>query len=1159
MNHSTSDKSLGYGFLFIPPIMPEVGQARNLYITFKTPSEGGLYFTMEWIEGQDLEPHGRRMDIETSVPIVVQVCRALAYLHSRGVIHGDLKLANVLMSDDASGQVKIVDFGIALEMRSPEARARYYSPGYSAPEMKKPQPIDHRADLYSLGALWYTLLLGEPPIFMFGAERMVRMALNEVLAGQDGANIGDVIAQLLATAPEERYASANEVIEAINQATGSTYQLETRETASSYALRTHFVNREAEVEVLEALWEQARSDEGKLVLVSGGSGVGKSRLVREQEVQAELQGAWVVWGQCVESGNSAYHPWREVLRVLVRYIEAADKEAMLQAGPVLATILPELWDRDYMAELPLPVEIEPQAAKLRLNQAIVRVMRAAASLRPAMIVVENVQWADEATLELLSLLARIPIPRGLLVYATYRSDEIGIENPLLSLSGDHVYRIPLQPLSSEVTADLVRSMLGLEQVPPLLMERVQRTTGGNAFFVQELIRSLAVEGNVLQRTVEGWQVDGQALREIELPKSIRQVMDRRLLQLSADARETLAWAAVMGLGFWEGSVAEVGHVAQAQIRAALRDLVNQGLVIVRDETAFTGEQEYLFLNPTVREAGYASIPRETRPECHRRVAAWLLSHSALEVNQHLALLAEHLERSEQMEQAAIYWRRAGEQAAQRFANADAVRYLSRALDLMPEDKPGCYDILLIREKVYGLQGAREKQEQDLTRLGELAQMLDDDHRRIEVALRRISYAEAIGDYPAAVDNARQAIALARGAGDVESEATAYLRWGRAIWRHGDLNAAQAPLDQALVLARAAGLRQIEAGVLRDLGDVAYTQESDIAGGKRYGEQSLHICRELGDRQGEGEALNLLGTLCRTGGDITGARECYEQTLCVAQEIGDRRYEGFAIGNLGMLAGEGGDYTQAVLYNEQALRIMQEIGDRRYEGFGIEQRGILARIQGDHVRARACFEQALAVGREIDSFVLKATGASHLSVLCRDRGDSQAALAYAQQAVQSAQKSDMLFLLGTAWVTLGYALEGLGRLEEAAEAYRQAVPILGESSMFDLVVGSLVGLARVFLVQNDLAQAQTQVEEILKRLEAKPPDRMQEPFLICLSCYRVLRANQDPRAREILNTAHRLLQERAAKIDDETMRRSFLENVAAHHEIVDEWTNRQGNV
>ncbi len=291
-------------------------------------AEGELFFTMEWVEEQDLKLGIHPSELTNSLPVIVQICRALSYLHARGVIHGDLKPANILIAAGASDndwRVKIVDFGVALQVRSREARAHYYTMGYSAPEIRDQRPVDHRADLYSLGALWYHLLMGEPPLFMKGTERLIQFSLEEALAskGPAWAAVCDIIVRLTAILPQDRYARANEVIEAIKQATGSVHRLETQGTVSSYALRTHFVNRETEMATLQEAWEQAKSGESKLVLVSGESGVGKTRLVEELKVHAGLDGARVVRGQCLESGGSAYHPWREVLRVLIRHRASA--------------------------------------------------------------------------------------------------------------------------------------------------------------------------------------------------------------------------------------------------------------------------------------------------------------------------------------------------------------------------------------------------------------------------------------------------------------------------------------------------------------------------------------------------------------------------------------------------------------------------------------------------------------------------------------------------------------------------------------------------------------------------------------------------------------------------------------------------------------------
>jgi len=1049
---------------------------------FGVTTGGELYFTMEWIEGRSLEPTEQPLEPAATIPLIVQISRALAYLHARGVIHGDLKPSNVLLIDTdtaAGSQVKIVDFGVALETRTPELRARYYTPGYTAPEVKKQRSVDNRMDLYSVGAMWYALLMGEPPFFMPGSERLIQFNLKEALEAQDQipVEISELVARLLAESPAERYASANEVIEAINEITGSAYALETRETASSYALRVRFVDRESEIEMLQTAWEQARSHEGRLVLVSGGSGVGKTRLLEELVVQAELEGARVARGQCVESGGVAYHPWREVLRVLMRYAEGADGAdlEMKRVGAVLATLLPELWERDYMAGVEPPVELEPQAAQQRLNDAIVEVLRATAGLRPVVVTIEDAHWADEATLALLGFLTRVPAWEGLCVCVTYRDDMVDAAHPLVNLKGSQVQRVQVHNLSPQFTTDLVRSMLGLEELPVLLTERVQQTTGGNAFFVQELIRSLAEDGEVLQRTVDGWQVNHAALKEARLPESIRQVVWQRLEQLSVETQRALRWAAIVGPVFWDGALMEVGQVSNLWVQAALDEALEQELIFARDTTAFEGQLEYRFASPAVREVSYESVLRETRREAHGRVAEWLMARSDEDASEHLGLIAHHLERAGRAEQAVAYLTRAGKQAADQFANAEAVDYFSRALDLVSvQDRARRYTLLLDREELYDLQGERDAQRQDLEALKDLAEALGDE-QQTEVTLRWARYAEATGDYPAAIEAAKKVIGLTQTAHDVDQEAAGYKQWGYALWRQGKYEVAQMQIEQGLELARVACAREVEADSLRNLGIVSSIQ-GNYARAMIYMKQALAIYRELDDRQGEGWTLNSLGIVSSHLGDYPGARAYYEQALRICCEVGDQLRECLAVSNLGLLYHHLGQEETSREYSQRALRIARYVDNRA--------------------------EQAFAL------------------------------------------------------TNLGHALVNLGRLAEAADAYQQALALRFDSGALHLAMESRAGLARVSLAEGNPSQALAQVEKILDYLEDKTLHGTYEPFRVYLTCYNVLRANRDPRSESILDTAYDSLRERADKITDEYLRRSFLDNVVAHRTIADEFADRK---
>ena len=379
-----------------------------------------------------------------------------------------------------------------------------------------------------------------------------------------------------------------------------------------------------------------------------------------------------------------------------------------------------------------------------------------------------------------------------------------------------------------------------------------------------------------------------------------------------------------------------------------------------------------------------------------------------------------------------------------------------------------------------------------------------------------------GRYPEIIAAAQAVVHLAQAAQDVRSEAGGYLWWGRTLWRQGDYEMARLQLEQALALARDAQLRQVEADSLRNLGIISHHQGDD-AGATAYYEQALHICREIGDQLGESALLNNLGNVSTDQGDDAGARAYYEQSLRICREIGDRYGDGMVLGNLGIVSHRLGDYVGARTYYEQSLRIYREIGERRGEGLTLAYLGLLSHYLGDNEAARE----------------------------------------YSQQALFIAQELGNRYIQGYALTNLGHALVGLGRLDEAAHAYQQALALRRELGQHHLAMEPLAGLARVSLAQGNLSQAQAQVEEVLGHLETHTPstgpsatsghglEGTDEPFRVYLTCYRVLRANQDPRAQAILNTGYSLLQEQATKISDEELRRSFLENVAAHREIVEE--------
>jgi tetratricopeptide (TPR) repeat protein len=298
-------------------------------------------------------------------------------------------------------------------------------------------------------------------------------------------------------------------------------------------------------------------------------------------------------------------------------------------------------------------------------------------------------------------------------------------------------------------------------------------------------------------------------------------------------------------------------------------------------------------------------------------------------------------------------------------------------------------------------------------------------------------------------------------------------------------------------------------------------------------------------------------VCEHEGDYANARAYYERSLRLRREIGDRRGEGIAHNNLGVVADSQGYYSEAIQHYQQALAIDRETNDPWGQGYVLNNLGFVYRSQGDYATAKTYCEQALHIRREIGERDGECETLAFLGLVYHHLGEHDRALTHCEQAVQIAVEIGARPTQGYAWTCLGHALTSVGRLAEAADAYREAVAVrraLGEQNR---AMESLAGLARLVLLQEDRVQAQAHVEEILNHLAGHNLDGTEEPFLVHLTCYEVLHANADERASAVLQRAYTQLQERAARIEDPLLRRSFLENVAAHRLLIAAWSTVRG--
>lgn len=384
--------------------------------------------------------------------------------------------------------------------------------------------------------------------------------------------------------------------------------------------------------------------------------------------------------------------------------------------------------------------------------------------------------------------------------------------------------------------------------------------------------------------------------------------------------------------------------------------------------------------------------------------------------------------------------------------------------------------------------------------------------------------------------------------DAKLEALGAYHEGTALLNQGLYEMARQRLEHAAGSARNQQFFHLHADSLRRLSRVAGQMGNDTEA-RVLGEQSLALCRIIGDRQREARMLNDLGIVADSQGDYVASKSYYERCLQLCRELGDEPGAANALLNLGAVAGDQGEYTQAERHLEQALRLFRESGNLLDESIVLENLGDCARWQGELDRAAACYEQALRICRKIGDRQGQSYLLSNLGLVACQRGDHMTAQSFSEQALEIAREIGDNRGQGLALCYLGHALSGLHNLTAACEMYHAASSILHASGQQHLCADAWAGLARLALEQADCNAALQHIEPVLARLEYGALDGNAEPLRIYLTCYQVLHACADPRAYVILRNAYDLLQQRAARITNPERRNGFLVRIPSHQEVL----------
>jgi tetratricopeptide (TPR) repeat protein len=988
--------------------------------------EGSTFIVMELVEGQSLHDSPPK-DFPGIVTVARQICAALEHAHSHGIIHRDLKPENVLLAPD--GAAKLMDFGLARSVAS-----RLTSEGkitgtvfYLAPELALGQEFDGRADLYSLGVMLYELTTGELPFSTGDPLTLISQHIHASAVPPRSRNaeipplLEQLVMQLLSKNPADRPASAAAVGRILESASLLDPAAETDRELSLIAriVRGKFIGRAAELKQANALWTQAAAGQGNTLLISGETGIGKTRFLREFATQVEVSGGLALIGEAFEQGGAPYAPFGQVLR---RGLRRATQEGLGLPKLVLADLLalvPEL--QPHYPDTPPNPPLKPEAEQLRQFESVIAFCDLLSQRAPLLLAIDDTHWADSGSLGLLRHLARRTRRLRLLLAASYREVELDEARPLhealLDLDRNRLARrVKLAPFTREETQALLRAIFE-EEIPPELLDEIYSQTEGNPFFTEEVCKALVETGKLY---FESGRWHSPSVDELEIPQSVRLAIQSRVSALPQATQEVLRLAAVLGRKFQYETLAAASELDEESLIEALESAQRAQLI---EEVNGGSDVSFSFVHALIPSTLADGVRTLRRRRLHRRAADAIRKIRP----QNYEKIAYHYEEAGQEALSLEYYVKAGERAAKAYANPEAERHFQAALDLVEDERERARllgELALVLSRQGRFQLAIEKWLEGI----ELYRALADQEAMAGYYARCVRAAWDAGDPRRGLSIAREAVKALEGAPASPGLADLLHETGRAHYFNGLVPEAEPFLVRALEMARLTNALAVQVEALITLGTAEFRP---LEASVHLLEEAIQLARSHSLPDQEARALNnlslremhYLGDLSRTRERMLRAQELARSTGSVGMELfysaGACAYSLFQ-----------GDLNWAIERLTPLLETQRKLASAVTSGL------ILQNVYGVFLRQSGQLDQALEHNR-------------HVHAAARQAGESNTIYLTATEFAEAALEKD---------VALD---EALGMVEES----RRIVQVGGP-------VWPLSLLVRLHAAQGNLAKAET---------------------------------------------------------------------------------------
>ena len=857
---------------------------------------------------------------------------------------------------------------------------------------------------------------------------------------------------------------------------------------------TPFVGREVELSKLEDMWQRARDRAGQVVLIGGEAGIGKSRLIQALRETIARDGQTYDQFQCgPHHGNTPLHPFIRHIEFAAD-IDRADSDVLklekltdLLSGtvsnpettiPILAAVL----SIDASARYPEPV-LTPRARNTHLLQALVEYLVTRTTDRAAALIVEDAQWIDPSSQQLLNLLADTVSAHRLLLLITHRPE---YETPWPD--GGHISHLSLNRLEPGAAAELVTGAAAGRKLPDAVIAEIVARADGVPLFIEEMTRTV-IESGVLSETDEGLKLTGP-VSTLAIPETLRDSLMARLDRLGP-AKSVAQAGACIGREFSQKLIAAVTGTYGAELAPLLEELVATGLVVRHGRG---DDKVYTFNQTLVQNAAYESLLRRDRRSLHLAIARAIETFSPAETAAELAVLAAHYANGGDAMRASAYYSRAAKRAIETFATREALALYDAALaasaDLASDEGAGLLmDLRKARAELNHLIGRFEDARQENREYLEVARAVGDRSREAD-ALASLGFSAMWAeDFDAALEHSGEAIALAGEIGETSMLGRAHMISTYIDAVSGNTDAAEAKVDETISICQSIGDFMSEIGSYFIYSHMK-SWSGDFGAATELAARGVALAREKGQlgqtlRTQYAQAIGLVGA-----GEYDNALALFEDGMALAKKIGDEAFIPRYQNGLGWLYIETGNFEHGYDLNQASA----EQARLRTHATGVEMTCFAETNMGDAALGRS--DQALA-GELLNGVERVALSSNthtwmkwrYTTHVLLSRGKLELALGrpasareYAAQCLKHAEPTRSKKYIAGAWTLLGDCARADLDWEAAEKWYTKANAIVRSIGHKPQIWQTHAALGRLYQETDRIEQGRKQYAVAVKCIE-----------------------------------------------------------------------------